>query len=167
MKVRKIQIRNGDIFVDYRIYECCRCKEDVEEAWPHYADKGEIYCHQCAFIVGIITEAQYLKHCGIYLPEMRAKVHNGKIHLAAYNQKFAFEKSEQDYRNTNEYKNWRASVFERDGYTCQVCGIVGGSLNAHHIKSYKDHIDLRTALKNGITLCEKCHRDLHKRLRGL
>lgn len=39
----------------------------------------------------------------------------------------------------NEYRNWRTSVFQRDHYTCQDCGINNGKgttiwLEAHHIK---------------------------------
>lgn len=57
-----------------------------------------------------------------------------------------------------EYKQWRKSVFERDGYTCQVCKKVGGELNAHHIKSYAQYPELRYETNNGITLCVDCHR---------
>ena len=62
-----------------------------------------------------------------------------------------------------DYTTWRTNVYERDCYCCQSCGDdSGGNLIAHHIKSYKDHKDLRTELDNGITLCEPCHRDYHK-----
>jgi hypothetical protein len=37
-------------------------------------------------------------------------------------------------RGFNRYKVWRKSVYVRDDWTCQVCGIRGGSLHAHHIK---------------------------------
>lgn len=36
-------------------------------------------------------------------------------------------------------------------------------LAAHHVKSYKDHPDLRLNLKNGQTLCRECHMEIHKK----
>lgn len=95
-------------------------------------------------------------------------------------------------RHTFESKNWRKTVFKRDNYTCQVCldrGSKAGNLRAHHIKlfsiilteflkkynkfnplddkliliklakKYKPFLDI----DNGITLCEECHKDKHKK----
>lgn len=60
------------------------------------------------------------------------------------------------------YDEWRDEVYKRDNYTCKVCGDdAGGNLNAHHIESYYNNPDLRITLSNGITLCEKCHKDFH------
>jgi hypothetical protein len=71
-------------------------------------------------------------------------------------------------RSTYEYREWRKGVFGRDLYTCQCCGYKSGlgvkevlELNAHHIKNWKDNEDLRYNINNGITLCEKCHKDFH------
>lgn len=69
-------------------------------------------------------------------------------------------------RNSEEYKLWRASVFSRDNFTCQICGRRGVRLNAHHIKSYADHRELRYVVSNGITLCEPCHKLVHKVRKG-
>jgi len=64
---------------------------------------------------------------------------------------------------TPEYVEWRAQVYSRDKYTCQVCGEVGGKLNAHHIKSWKHFTEERFNLDNGVTLCYSCHVDIHKK----
>lgn len=70
-------------------------------------------------------------------------------------------------RRTLEYKVWREKVFARDNWTCQKCGQknkkgVRKSLNAHHIESFSKNKRIRTDIKNGITLCEDCHRIIHK-----
>ncbi len=66
--------------------------------------------------------------------------------------------SENDLlRRSTQYKIWRKSVFERDNYTCLICGEVGGRLNAHHIKSFADFPELRFDVSNGTTLCFSCH----------
>lgn len=59
--------------------------------------------------------------------------------------------------STVEYKKWRKDVFERDNYTCQECGQVGGYLIAHHIKGWTKYPKFRYILNNGKTLCKKCH----------
>lgn len=57
-----------------------------------------------------------------------------------------------------EYKLWRIEVFERDNYTCQECGKVGGKIQADHIKRWADFPEVVFDLKNGQTLCIDCHR---------
>lgn len=57
-----------------------------------------------------------------------------------------------------EYKHWRTSVFERDNYTCQDCGVRGVYLEAHHIKSWVNHPECRHDIDNGLTLCKPCHK---------
>lgn len=71
-------------------------------------------------------------------------------------------------RSTNEYINWRKSVYCRDLYTCQKCGAKSKKgnnkkveLNAHHIFNWKDYPDKRYDVNNGITLCVDCHNEFH------
>ena len=69
-------------------------------------------------------------------------------------------------RHSIEIRLWREMVFARDGWTCQECSQHGGKLNAHHIKSFSKHIELRTSIENGITLCRKCHIGFHTKKNG-
>jgi len=68
-------------------------------------------------------------------------------------------------RNSARYAEWRLSVYRRDKFRCVLCGAVGGKLNAHHVRSFSKYPDLRFDIDNGVTLCEKCHKDLHVNLR--
>ena len=75
-------------------------------------------------------------------------------------------------RELFKYRLWRSDIFTRDNFTCVLCGIKGGYLNADHfpkrfidiLKEYK--IDtLEKAIEceelwninNGRTLCRQCH----------
>lgn len=69
-------------------------------------------------------------------------------------------------RQSGEYKTWRAAVFKRDDYTCTHCGTRHTNIEAHHIKSFSEHIEDRFDVGNGITLCKKCHKELHKQEKG-
>lgn len=79
-------------------------------------------------------------------------------------------------RDLFEYRQWRSDIFTRDKFTCINCGNIGGKLQAHHvipmnvlmqkyeitsIEAAKNCSELFN-LNNGETLCEGCHRDLHK-----
>jgi len=68
-------------------------------------------------------------------------------------------------RKSKRYKEWRLSIFKRDNYTCQECGIRNFKGNGKTIKLHADHIKpfayypkLRFVISNGITLCEDCHK---------
>ena len=65
--------------------------------------------------------------------------------------------------HSTEYKKWHNDVFERDNFTCQLCGIKGGYLHAHHVKSFSHFPDLRFVLSNGLTLCKTCHMEVHSK----
>lgn len=112
------------------------------------------------------------------------KSHIGKIHSGSFkkghimkgklsgNWRGGITKLSSRIRNSERYKNWRKSIFERDNYTCVDCGIIGGKLNADHIqpfsylmklysvKSFEDAMvtSYLWILANGRTLCLECHK---------
>jgi len=75
------------------------------------------------------------------------------------------------------YKEWRSKVFERDNYICQICKTRGEYLEPHHkipfsiilllynIKTIRNAIKCKLLwdISWGITLCRKCHADIHER----
>ncbi len=64
-------------------------------------------------------------------------------------------------RGSEEYKNWRVLVFQRDNWTCQQCGERGCELHPHHILGFAEYPIMRFAVSNGVTLCKDCHKRLH------
>ena len=84
---------------------------------------------------------------------------------------------DKQIRHSFEYRQWRDDIFTRDDFTCQECGKTSGNKNAHHIISFSSILqkyeitNIEEALdcnelwniNNGITLCEKCHRKIHRR----
>ena len=64
-------------------------------------------------------------------------------------------------RNTYGYRKWRNSVIERDK-KCQICGSKE-NLEAHHIKEFSKYPLERLNLDNGVALCQKCHKKIHKK----
>lgn len=67
--------------------------------------------------------------------------------------------SNQDWRKTREYRQWRVTVIRRDKI-CKCCGS-HKKRQAHHLECGAYNPDLRFDPDNGITLCYKCHMALH------
>jgi 5-methylcytosine-specific restriction endonuclease McrA len=77
------------------------------------------------------------------------------------------------YNAGSNWKTIRLSVYERDNYTCQSCGVKCVSkatamehpeyssriIQCHHIDPYKQSQD--NSMDNLITLCIVCHRAVH------
>ena len=57
----------------------------------------------------------------------------------------------------------RQMVLERDNYTCQKCGATSetAQLHVHHEKSYTLNKIMANDPDNCITLCKKCHKEVH------
>ncbi|NGT56613.1 HNH endonuclease [Clostridium perfringens] len=67
----------------------------------------------------------------------------------------------QKDRKLKENKDFILYCLKRDNYTCQHCYTKSGKLNVHHLDGYSWCIEKRFDVDNGITLCEKCHKEFH------
>jgi endogenous inhibitor of DNA gyrase (YacG/DUF329 family) len=62
---------------------------------------------------------------------------------------------------TEEYRQWRISVFRRDRFRCVAClgeSTQNNPIEAHHIKPFALFPELAVIAENGCTLCQKCHK---------
>ena len=144
--------------------ECSGCGKGIHESHPHSFLDEKKFCLECSFVLGNFTEKEYICNHGIFIDKAHAAVNpSGSVIIWVGNPIPPWLPSSRDKRCTAEYRNWRTKVFERDGYTCQKCGKKGEELNAHHIKSYSKFKRLRLNVSNGITLCELCHKEKHRR----
>jgi 5-methylcytosine-specific restriction endonuclease McrA len=48
-------------------------------------------------------------------------------------------------------------VFERDNYSCQICGQHNGCLQVDHIQPWSEYVEGRFDINNCRTLCQECH----------
>ena len=119
---------------------------------------------------GIAKEKNRLKHLG------KKSYWKGKVNINSRGKNSNFWKGgitplRKLIRGCFKNRQWISDVFTRDDFTCVNCGLRGGVLNAHHIKSFSDILEDYNIssyeeslsceelwnINNGVTLCEKCH----------
>ena len=92
------------------------------------------------------------------LPISKIVIEDVQVDIARLNNPTLRGSQYQDPTRLDE--NLRIACLMRDGYQCQNCGKKQGRMEAHHIifreRGGKD------ALTNLLTLCEACHRGVHK-----
>lgn len=106
------------------------------------------------------------RRAGIFTKETRLKMSNAKTGRpvpARQGERCHFWRGgvtdeNKAIRMSMASRMWRKSVFERDKFTCQECGQVGGRLQADYIKPFCKYPEFRFDIFNGRTLCVSCHR---------
>ncbi len=88
------------------------------------------------------------EYCSVKCGRLSLKKENGMI---------------KDIRRRSDYKKWRKKIITRDNHTCQNCGN-RTFLHVHHINPVAIAFELIFNLDNGITLCKRCHINLHKKM---
>lgn len=122
----------------------------------------------CGNVVRVSTgnlKSGHTKSCGCLALELRTGKNNNR-----YNPNL----TEEDRLKNNRYtitggkmSRFRKSVFERDNYTCKICGVRSGNgkkilINAHHLDGWNWCKEKRFDTDNGITLCSECHKKFHR-----
>ena len=82
--------------------------------------------------------------------------------------KGGISKSREKLKGSNLYREWRLRVFQRDRFTCKLCGHRSrkskahgdktSDIQAHHVETIEKSPKLCLKEGNGITLCINCHR---------
>lgn len=141
-----IKVKVGDLLkgsmerVMVKCDECCKIISVVYSAYNKCVhDDGKYYCNNC-----------------------NNKVLNSGINNHNWNNNLT-EDERTEKRNKLEYKDWIKKIFDRDKYTCMYCSKKGNgkNLNAHHLNGYNWCVNQRYDVNNGVTLCEKCHKNFH------
>ena len=145
-EVEELFIGFGYEIFDIENFEYKNSSQRIRVICPNHEGK-EVFLS-----VDSLKAGKSCKYCGV---ESRS----GENHYRRIGGKDAYD---DRYRNSNEYKEWRMSVFKRDNFSCIKCHKTGIQLNAHHILNFYKFKDLRYEVSNGITFCEKCHKEFHK-----
>lgn len=136
----------------------CRLKRKKEYKISFDLLKNEAECVVCKQIF-FFPKSSKRVNCSECLSNIRSTNklgHKNKSWRGGVSEKNRTEK--QNFMSTREWKSLRVKVFQRDDYTCQICFVKGGTLNADHIKPYLLYPDLRSDINNIRTLCVFCHR---------
>lgn len=152
----KALIKNlkGKKFGKLNVLKLSDKKKGTRRIWVCLCDCGKV-CEKVStdLISGDTTS------CGCYHREMMMGEKNWRYNASLTDS----ERIKNRYQlNGINLTQWRVSVFEADEYTCQSCGVVGGDMHAHHLNSWNTYPEQRFDVKNGTTLCVKCHTDFHK-----
>lgn len=152
---------------DYRLYCSANCYFNIHKAkvlicqfcgksYKYHVDSsGKTYCsRRCANLSPIrrkhMSEAK--EGCVAWNRGLKSKL-SGEKH---WNWQGGISPKEHSER-LRFRRTIQKLVFERDNYTCQICGARGGDLQVDHIQSWKDYVELRFDINNCRTLCAGCH----------
>ena len=108
---------------------------------------GNYRCNEC--------EAKYKARIEKYTKEAK------KEYYKEYN---SSKRQNQDFYNSKSWNLTRQQINNRDRGLCRLCYSEGKIIYSdciHHIEEVKENVDLRCDDNNLISLCNRCHREVH------
>ncbi len=136
--------------------KCWECHLKNPTPSPAQFKKGN-KAQKTAFQKGLIPWNIGMSGLNIGFPKGKSNTKiSGEKH---YNWKGGVTKENKIIRHSAVVRLAMADSKERDNYTCQMpeCGVRGGKLESHHIKTFEKFPELRSDMNNLITLCYSCH----------
>ena len=119
-------------------------------------------CSKCGKVIEYgnarcgICENKYQEKCKSYM-----KSYNNKDYMREYNKN---RRVNQEFYNSKQWSLTRNTINNRDRGLCRLCyseGKIVYSECVHHIEEVKDNESLRCDEANLISLCSRCHREVH------
>jgi len=157
------------------VFSCENCYKDVYRRQHSIRDYKRKFCSMECFI-SLLKKNAFQKACEVCGKifhcqpssirlrnrqtcslKCRGRMMGIKAKINRIKNGFTQHQIDRCIRYSKEAEDWRKAIFARDDYTCQMCGIRGGRLEADHIKPFAYFSELRFELSNGRTLCRKCH----------
>ena len=155
--------------------QCDVCGKQKEVPFKKIEKSGKYLCKKCAlssddFKLKIKNIRTGKKHKPETITKIKSnKNHPGRFRSGKNHPNYNHNLTEQERYNSRHrsrlpgYFNWVKTILKRDMFTCQKCGS-NRKLCVHHINNYANFKNERLNVDNGITLCQECHKEIHKKL---
>ena len=149
-----------------KIYKCEVCGKEFKGQ----PDNANRFCSRDCYDINhcIVEKTRTCPVCGCRFNAKASEdkycsweCYNSDRHMPSGEDHWNWQGGKEDTRDSSKSKQWRLAVYKKDDYKCQKCGCTE-KLNAHHIYAWAHYEELRYDINNGITLCEDCHKNIHK-----
>lgn len=137
----------------YKIYNYCSMNCRTESR------KGKKLSIETRLKMSLSRQGRETWNKGIPLsPKHRQSVSASLRGEKHWNWKGGVSSENKAARQYFEYKQWRESIFKRDGFKCKISNAdCVHEIHAHHILRFSEYPELRYDVSNGITLCKNHH----------